>query len=314
MKIKLIYLLILLFIFTCGVLVGHYKFFPHNLYSYNKMLFNKTKYKILKYDKFEKHKECALSVNKETELTNNSDYTFFIAGHVYGAPAGDNLGIYPIFYEKLLNNKNTFNFGILAGDITRNGDRESWDLFDNQVNNLNYKLYIAPGNHDIGFKKDSIKKINFKKRYGDLYQSIIFKNDLFIILNPYENQWSIKNQQLDFLKKELKQNYQLVDNIFIISHPVIYANKKFKVEVNSYHGAGKNINFWDEIYPLFKKYSNNYYVVAGDIGANYKHLELFCNKFEKTIFLATGMGGGINDNYLIFKKIENKIKIIPVIF
>ena len=76
----------------------------------------------------------------------------------------------------------------------------------------------------------------------------------------------------------------------------------------------KNINFWDEIYPLFKKYSNNYYVVAGDVGANYNHVELFCNKFEKTIFLATGMGGGINDNYLIFKKIKNKIKIVPEVF
>ena len=37
-------------------------------------------------------------------------------------------------------------------------------------------------------------------------------------------------------------------------------------------------------------------------------------KFEKTIFLATGMGGGINDNYLIFKKIKNKIKIVPEVF
>ena len=255
-----------------------------------------------------------MDINKETELTKNPDYTFFIAGHVYGSPSGDNLGIYPKFYKKLLTNKNIFNFGILAGDITRNGDKESWDFFDDQVNNLDYKLYIAPGNHDIGSTEDSIKKVNFKKRYGNLYQSIKFKNDLFIILNPYENQWSIKNQQLDFLKKELKQNYQSVDNIFIISHPVIYVNEKFNVKVNSYDGAGKNINFWDEIYPLFKKYSNNYYVVAGDVGATYNHFELFCNKFEKTIFLATGMGGGINDNYLIFKKIKNKIKIVPEVF
>ena len=35
-------------------------------------------------------------------------------------------------------------------------------------------------------------------RYKNLYQSFKFENDLFIILNPYENQWSIKSEQLNF--------------------------------------------------------------------------------------------------------------------
>ena len=313
MKIKLLYIVILFCVFTYGVIVGKYQVFPYDILRYNYSLISKTKSKIINYNNFSKNKKCVIDINKEIELTENPDYSFFIAGHAYGSPSGKNLGIYPKFYKELLNNKNIFEFGILAGDVTRKGDKISWDFFDNQINNFDYKIYIAPGNHDIGSTEDSIKKINFKKRYGNLYQSIKFKNDLFIILNPYENQWSIKNQQLDFLKKELKQNYQLVDNIFIISHPVIYVNEKFNVKVNSYDGAGKNINFWDEIYPLFKKYSNNYYIVAGDLGA-VGGFGLFCNKFEKTIFLATGMGGDINDNYLIFKKIKNKIKIAVEVF
>jgi hypothetical protein len=250
-----------------------------------------------------------MDINKEIELTENPDYSFFIAGHAYGSPSGKNLGIYPKFYKELLNNKNIFEFGILAGDVTRKGDKISWDFFDNQIKNFDYKIYIAPGNHDIGSIENDEKTINFKKRYGNLYQSFKFKNDLFIILNPYENEWSIKNEQLDFLKKELQNNYQFVDNIFIITHPVIYINKKFNIKVHSFTGAGKNINFWDEIYPLFKKYDNNYYVIAGDVGAFPNEFELFCNKFEKNLFLASGMGGGVHDNYFIFKKIKKQIKI-----
>ncbi len=294
MKIKSLYLIILFFIFILGIIIWYYKVFTYNDFS--------------------KSEKCILNLNKKIESKKNPDYSFFIAGHVYGSPNSNNLGIYPKFYNNLFTKKNIFDFGIFAGDVTRKGDKENWDFFDNQINNFDFKIYIAPGNHDIGSTKDSIKRIDFKKRYGDLYRSIKFKNDLFIILDPYENQWSIKNQQLDFLKKELQQNYQIVDNIFIISHPVIYINEKFNVEVNSYSGAGKHLNFWDEIYPLIKRYDNNYYIVAGDVGAFGNGFELFCKKFEKTIFLATGMGGGINDNYLIFTKINNKIKIFLEVF
>ena len=309
MKNKLIYITILFCIFSYGLIVIYNQAFPYNILRHSYSLILKTTSNIINYNNFLKNKKCVMDLNKEVEFTENPDYTFFIAGHVYGTPSGKNLGIYPKFYKELLNNKKLFDLGILSGDVTRKGDKASWDFFDNQIKNFNYKIYIAPGNHDIGVTKNNEKAIYFKKRYGNLYQSFKFKNDLFIILNPYENKWSIKDKQLDFLKKELQKNHQLVDNIFIITHPVIYINKKFNIKVNSFEGAGKNINFWDEIYPLFKTYDNKYYIIAGDVGAFPNKFELFCNKFEKNIFLASGMGGGEKDNYLIFKKIKKQIKI-----
>jgi len=291
--------LIIFFIFL-SLIILCYKIFTSN--------------KIAKYFNFSKNIKCVKSINNEIKLTQNSDYTFFVAGHVYGSPYADNLGIYPKFYEKLLEDKVKFDFGIFAGDITRKGNNESWNFFDKQIANLDYKIFIAPGNHDIGSTKLNKKKVEFKKRYGKLYQSFKFKNDLFIILDPYENQWSIKGSQLEFLNEELKKNYQLVDNIFIITHPAIFYNNNFNIKMNSLDGAGDDINFWKEIYILFEKYKNNYYVVTGDVGAFANEFELFCKKFEGTIFLATGMGGGERDNYLIFNKYKNKIVIIPETF
>lgn len=178
---------------------------------------------------------------------------------------------------------------------------------------MGYKIYIAPGNHDIGNDISSFKRADFKKRYNHLYQSFNFNNDLFILLDGYENGWSIKGKQLTFLKEELKKNYQLVNNIFIISSPVIFLNEEFNLRVNSYEGMGEKLNFWDEIFPLTQQFKNNYYFISGDVGA-IKGYQLFCKKIQNTTFIATGMGSGIYDNYLIFKKINKKLFILPIFF
>ena len=300
MRIKFLYLFIFLFLFTLAFLLKN-QLFPYKIV-------HKIYLKTSNYFYFSKNKNCIMA-NNITASNEKQDYTFFIAGHAYGDPVEKNLGIYPKFYKELTKNKNIFDFGIFAGDITRNGDEESFNFFDSQIKKLNLKIYIAPGNHDIGFTNNDIKKKKFIKRYKNLYQSFKFKNDLFIILNPYENQWSIKSEQLEFLKKQLKNNYNFVDNIIIITHPVIYINKKFDVRPNSLLGAGKDMNFWDDIYPVINKYKNNYYIVSGDVGAYSNASSLFCKKFENSFFLATGMGGGTYDNYLVFKKVKNQMII-----
>ena len=93
MKIKLLYIVILFCVFTYGVIVGQYQVFPYDILRYNYSLISKTKSKIINYNNFSKNKKCVIDKNKEIELTENPDYTFFIAGHAYGSPNGKNLGI-----------------------------------------------------------------------------------------------------------------------------------------------------------------------------------------------------------------------------
>ena len=49
-------------------------------------------------------------------------------------------------------------------------------------------------------------------------------------------------------------------------------------------------------------------------GYSSRNVELFCAKLDNNIFLATGMGGGTRDNYLVFKKIGKKIRIELEVF
>lgn len=336
MKKKFLLFIVIFFLFGYGILVGKFEYFPYKIIK-NKYLF--LKYEILSISNsrnFSRNENCVNELNQKIYTKEDTNYTIFIAGHTYGSLNEDNLGIYPKFYNKLRLGGKNFDFGIFAGDFTRDGNEQSWDFFDEQVSKLKFGIHLVPGNHDIGYDVNNIQAKRYKNRYGNFYKSFKYKNDLFIILNPYEDKWSIKNQQYFFLETVIKQNYNLVDNIFIISHPVFYISDQFQVIPNSLDGAKnvdkyapnfdavyenietvnrkfkfakENINFWSEIYPLLEKYINKYYIISGDVGAFDNGSELFCKKIDDNVFLATGMGGGKNDNYLIFKKINQNIII-----
>ena len=140
MRIKLLYVVIFFCVFTYGVIVGKYKVFPYDILHFNYSLISNPVSKIINSYNFSKNKKCVIEINRDVELSENPDYSFFIAGHAYGSPRGNNLGIYPKFFKELLNNKNIFEFGILAGDVTRKGDKLSWDEFDNQIKNFYYRI------------------------------------------------------------------------------------------------------------------------------------------------------------------------------
>ena len=220
------------------------------------------------------------------------------------------IGLYPKFINQLkLENK--FTFGILAGDIVRKSNKLSWDTIDSQISDFKYPFYFAPGNHDVGIGYEDKKRNLFISRYGNTYYSFYYKNDLFIILDPNLENWNISNKQLIFLKQTLLDMKPTTDNIFIITHQLIWIdNHEFnRASVNSFEGKLDYINYWFSIEPLLKKYENNFFLVAGDTGAFDNGRELFCLKKNNIIYIATGMGGGKRDNFLIFESKKNNLNI-----
>lgn len=73
--------------------------------------------------------------NKEAE---NNQYSFFVAGHVYGYPgeSKDNIGVHPPFKKKLylIRDNAQIEFGVFTGDIVEDGKNEmEWDELDADV-------------------------------------------------------------------------------------------------------------------------------------------------------------------------------------
>ena len=76
----------------------------------------------------------------------------------------------------------------------------------------------------------------------------------------------------------------------------------------------KKTNYWNVFEPILSKYNLNYYIISGDTGAWTNGRELFCKKQNNFTYLASGMGNGNYDNYLIFESNGKNVNIYPQIF
>lgn len=232
-------------------------------------------------------------------------YSFFIAGHTYGNPGVNNEGFHPPFKNKFgyIQNRTEIKFGLLTGDIVSpNPVAKDWDEIDADIALLGLPIYFAVGNHDME------NRSLFESRYGNTYFDFTYEKDLFIVLDPNINGWSIKGGQLKYLKDLLDEKSMSVDNIFVFFHQIIWRepNNKFNyILFNSNAGRISPVNFWPEIEPLFSKLSNDVVMFAGDIGASWASDVSF--DINKNItFITTGMGDEDGENFVVVNVAKSK--------
>ena len=187
----------------------------------------------------------------QNEVINpDQSYSFFVAGHTYGQPGVDNIGLHPPFQQKFdfLNSRN-ISLGFLTGDIVNISTEKNWDEVDSVLTYLNADVYYVAGNHDLTDRE------LYEKRYGRTYYAFRKNNDLFIVLDPNIDHWNISGMQLNFLKETLL-NATDARNIFVFFHQLLWwdRNNKYQyVRMNSREGRADTINFWEEIVPLFER-------------------------------------------------------------
>ena len=235
--------------------------------------------------------------------TADSSYSFFVAGHTYGSPGVDNDGLHPPFVDKFeyIQNRPEIAFGTFLGDIVFHSTEEAWDDVDGDIDSLGLPVYFAVGNHDM------YNRPLFEERYGDTYYSFLYSNDLFIVLDPNIDQWNISGDQKLFLINTLDNNADSVEKIFVFFHQTLWwqADNKYSVVTpNSTEGRADTINFWSEIEPLFNELANEVVMFAGDVGAASYSEYVMYDKYDNITFVATGMGKGDGDNFVVINESE----------
>ena len=231
------------------------------------------------------------------------DYSFFAAGHTYGKPKGEdkNQGLYDPFIDKVdyINNQKEIKFGFLLGDLA--WKPEYWPKVERDIEKFKMPIYVARGNHDGTLEV-------FEDKFGKSYKSFFKNNDLFIILDPNLDGWSISDEQLVFLMNTLRNEATKAKHVFIMMHQVIWwtNNKHSKPFPNSVQGKSKTVNYWTKIEPLLQSLDKPIFLFAGDVGAfskeerNKDHIiEYFYNEDRNITYISTGMGGGVRDNFVI---------------
>jgi hypothetical protein len=236
-----------------------------------------------------------LSSCQETKL----EYSFFVAGHVYGHPLDFKEGLHPTFKHQFsfLREYPKMQFGILTGDVVPRPQKDYWDAFRKDVKELGLPIHIAAGNHDRGDI--------YYSRYSSYY-SFRQGKDLFLILHTKD--WTIEGKQKEFLATTLEQNANKVDHIFIFCHELIWwsPENQFKnIEINYRGHYPGSSNYWEEIHPILKAQNKPIYLFAGDLGATEKVSPYMYHKEDQIHFIASGMGSGKYDNFILVEKYSN---------
>ncbi len=232
-------------------------------------------------------------------------YSFFVAGHTYGAPGVNNVGFHPPFKQRFgyIQSRPEIKFGVLTGDIVSpNPTAQDWDEIDADIDTLELPVYFAVGNHDMENRE------LYESRYGDTYYYFKYKNDLFIILDPNLDGWNISGDQLQFLKDVVNENASQCDNIFVFFHQILWreSDNPFNyIHWNSDAGRADTINFWSEVEPIFRELTNNVFMFAGDLGASWASNVTY-DHYDNITLIATGMGDGEGDNFIVVNVMANK--------
>lgn len=247
-----------------------------------------------------------LALAQQLFAQNEVSYSFFVAGHSSGTPGIDNPGLHPPFKKHFpfLNNHSNLQLGILTGDIVRAfpyPTTKDWEEVDMDLSELNIPVHFAVGNHDME------NRPAYESRYGSTYFSFTHQNDLFLFLDPNLDNWNITGDQLSFLKTILDTTN--ASNIYVFTHQVLwsYPDNLFNyIKWNSSEGRASEINFWNEIIPLFQRSNKPVYFFAGDVGSAPYASPLSYDKVANFTFISSGMGNNTNENYLIVNVDNNK--------
>ncbi|MCG8575894.1 MAG: metallophosphoesterase [Flavobacteriales bacterium] len=241
---------------------------------------------------------------KEQPKEAERDYSFFVAGHAYGSPTNYQGGLMDAFMAQLdtLNQDSLMKFGVFTGDLVKYSEEQYWNMLVNDLEEIKAKTYATPGNHDV------INPQFFLGLFTSFYQSFYHQNDLFILLDANPGGWNIEGYQLDFLKNKVAEHDASKGNIFVFTHQLIWMDhERYKgLGVNSSEGRDSTLTFWTEIVPLFEDLSCKTYFFAGDVGAFDWATPVFHDEQDNLTFIASGMGGGVKDNYIIADVYTNK--------
>lgn len=239
-----------------------------------------------------------------------------VVGHAYGNPDNVTNSVYPKFLEKhhqiyeLVEN----DLLILTGDVVMHGTDTTWMTVEKELNALNVKDWkIALGNHDTGtYLENHIQP--------EKYMAFVQANNLFIILNTSNAGWTLDMEQREFLEETLLKN-DTVDRIFVFSHQLWWLKDSppymalDSVRPNSYALYEGESNFWQDAFPFFEAHTAPVYFFGGDLGCCAEIASYYEDHFERFHFYGSGVGGGIEDNFITLKIFQNdSVKIERIDF
>ena len=240
----------------------------------------------------------------ESEINNSNIFdSFFVVGHAYGSPDGDNIGLSP----NLINYLDKINlerkkFLILTGDFSRKNDIDDLTATKNQIEKYFNQYYVIPGNHEAMFNNN----------YYEVFPTDFFKfqlSDSLLIGGNFNNSdWLPSIYQQNQINKAISESAS--KTVILFSHQLFWLNL-FSEEVAPNSDALLN-KLDDKPLDWLQTDDKKLIIISGDHGAWGD--ELFCRSKDSVTFIANGLGNTSSDTILeVFYTPEglifNKVRI-----
>ncbi len=226
------------------------------------------------------------------------EYSFFVAGHAYGKPGVDNVGVHPPLADiyPYLNELEDLELGVFTGDVVLKSTEENWTELEEQLALLDAETYIAPGNHDLG-------DINLYKNYNGATNFNFNRNgDLFVILETTTTNWKVTPEKISEIKATIDSTLTSMDKVFIFCHQLLWYEPNTKYDgcpPNSLEGKVGESDFFKAFVPMLSQFDQQVFIYAGDLGAFENGCALMYEELDNVTLIASGMGGGLNDNIVL---------------
>lgn len=232
------------------------------------------------------------SQDKDTQIQQFNDFSFFVAGHVYGAPGIKNNPFHPPFMNYLSEKDSSVSFGFLTGDFVQKASEQSFNQVDSLLKTIDYPVHITPGNHDLTNLKE------FKKHFGKTEYYFEFNNNLFYSVELLKSGWNFTSQHMEELASLIEQ--KKYENIFIFTHHISWYNSEKTPSLipNSLYARDSNQIFYSSTLPNLTQFKIPIYIFGGDVGAIDNGSEINIHKYKNVHLIASGMGAGKWDNIL----------------
>ncbi|MDB9815960.1 hypothetical protein OAD09_02080 [Gammaproteobacteria bacterium] len=216
-----------------------------------------------------------------------------IVGHAYGKPGSNHKYLDPKLQNLILQNQRKIKNLIFTGDVFRMPSHESWQFLKKLSEDLEINIYIAPGNHDVGFG-DNTERAIFNKAFQNNYPILLnLHNSVIIIDDTTILPWNFQFETFELARK----NSDIDKNLILLGHHIVM--KELSIFANSSDHRPNNIksieNFLADLGNLYKRI----YIINGDTGAHKFLPSLSCIHSGNASHIVNGLGGKDIDEILV---------------
>ena len=224
------------------------------------------------------------------KISNLPKDSTLIIGHAYGSHKNSdsrgNVGIAPKVYEFYLKNRNKISSIIFSGDVLKEPSIKKWQDFYSKFQE-DIKIYIAPGNHDVGgiefdsALRDVFKIIPHKNQAGLSFPFRLILNKALFIIGDSNSEKDSLDEIISIIEKE--KEFEI---IYIVMHHAFPKGLREAANAQGKHNYIEDSYFKEK----FKNNNKKIIFLYGDGGAFPHKPRIKCIKLGNSFHMISGIG------------------------